>query len=327
MSGIGFRTVCSATTGWKPIPPFPRTLMSQRRGDAFAGVSTAIITPFADGEIDYGRLAEQIEFQIDAGVTAIVPAGTTGESPTLTHDEHDRLIAEVIARVAGRCKVMAGTGSNSTAEALRLTRRAEKEGADATLQVAPYYNRPTQQGLYEHFRAVAESTDLPVCVYNIPGRTGRNIEVDTIVRLAELPGITMVKEATGSLDQCSAVLNATDLTVLSGDDSLTLPMMAVGASGVVSVVGNVVASAMIDMVAAATDGDYQTAARLHHRLYPMCSGMLSLSTNPIPVKSAMALLGRDSGELRLPMTPLSDAQRDTLQTILQRFGIESAVGV
>ena len=301
--------------------------MPQRRGEAFAGVSTAIITPFIDGDVDYARLAEQIDFQIDAGVTAIVPAGTTGESPTLTHDEHDRLIAEVIMRVAGRCKVIAGTGSNSTAEALRLTKRAEREGADATLQVAPYYNRPTQQGLFEHFKAVAESTELPVCVYNIPGRTGRNIDVDTVVRLADVPGITMVKEATGSLDSCSAILNATDLTVLSGDDSLTLPMMSVGASGVVSVVGNLVPSAMIDMVTAAAQGDFATATRLHHRLYPMCSGLLSLSTNPIPVKAAMALLGRDSGELRLPMTPLLDDQRESLQTILQRFGIESAVGV
>ncbi|TWU11015.1 4-hydroxy-tetrahydrodipicolinate synthase [Allorhodopirellula heiligendammensis] len=299
--------------------------MRQRKGSQFAGLAVAIITPFRDNQLDVSRLREQIEFQIDAGTNCIVPAGTTGESPTLSHEEHERVIAETIACVAGRVKVMAGAGSNNTAEALRLSRRAAAEGADAVLQVAPYYNKPTQEGMYQHFRAIAEEVDIPVCVYNIPGRTSKNIEVETIQRLAELPGITMVKEATGSLDQCSAILGTTDLTVLSGDDSLTLPMMSVGAEGVISVAGNVVPSVMLEMVQAATAGDYTTAAELHHRLYAFCNTMLGLSTNPIPVKAAMQMLGRDTGELRLPMVALDDAERSILQETLLKFGIGSAV--
>jgi 4-hydroxy-tetrahydrodipicolinate synthase len=299
--------------------------MNQRKGSQFAGLAVAIVTPFRDDQLDVPRLREQIEYQLEAGTQTIVPAGTTGESPTLSHDEHERVIAETIACVAGRAKVMAGTGSNSTAEALRLTRRAAAEGADATLQVAPYYNKPTQEGMYQHFKAIAEAVDIPVCVYNIPGRTGKNIEVETIQRLAELPGITMVKEATGSLDQCSAVLGTTDLTVLSGDDSLTLPMMSVGAEGVISVAANVVPSVMLELVQAAQAGDYQAAAAVHHRLYGLCSKLLGLSTNPIPVKSAMQMLGRDTGELRLPMVPLNDEERAILQETLMAFGLESAL--
>ncbi len=299
--------------------------MSQRKGSSFAGLSVAIITPFRDGQVDYARLAEQIEFQIAGGVTCVVPCGTTGESPTLSHDEHERVIAEVIQLVAGRIKVMAGTGSNSTAEALRLTKCAEREGADATLQVAPYYNKPTQTGMYEHFKAVAEAVSIPVCVYNIPGRTAKNIEADTIVRLADLPGITMVKEATGSLDQCSAVLAATDLTVLSGDDSLTLPMMSVGAEGVISVVGNVVPEDVVAMVRAAAEGDYVTARELHHKLFPLCRDMLSLATNPIPIKAVMRILGRDTGELRLPMTPLEGDQERSLRQTLAAYGLTESL--
>jgi 4-hydroxy-tetrahydrodipicolinate synthase len=299
--------------------------MSQRKGSSFAGLSVAIITPLRDGEVDYARLAEQIEFQIAGGTTCIVPVGTTGESPTLSHEEHERVISEVIQLVAGRAKVMAGTGSNSTSEALRLTRRAEREGADATLQVAPYYNKPTQRGLYEHFKAVAEAISIPVCVYNIPGRTGRNIEIETIVKLADVPGITMVKEATGSLDQCSSVLAATDLTVLSGDDSLTLPMMAVGAEGVISVVGNVVPEDVVAMVRAALEEDYVTARKLHHKLFPLCRDMLSLATNPIPIKAVMRMLGRDTGELRLPMTELEPELEVKLAKTLADYGLTPAL--
>ncbi len=292
-----------------------------RKGSDFAGVGVAITTPFRDGAVDVRRLHEQVDFQIEAGVQFLVPVGTTGESPTLTHDEHDRVISEVIQRAAGRCKVMAGTGSNSTAEALRLTIRAAKEGADATLQVAPYYNKPMQEGFYEHFKMIAENVDIPVCVYNIPGRSAKNIEPETIIRLAELENITMVKEATGSMDQCSQILNQTNLTVLSGDDSMTLPMMSVGAEGVISVVGNIVPKDLLQLVAAANDGDLTEAQRLHHKLFYLCREMLSMATNPIPVKRAMQLLGRDTGELRLPMTQLNDTATAKLEALLEEYGL------
>lgn len=295
--------------------------MTQRKGSEYAGLSVAIITPLRDNVLDVARLREQVEFQIAAGTTCLVPVGTTGESPTLSHEEHERVISQVVQIAAGRVKVMAGTGSNSTAEALHLTRWAAKEGADASLQVAPYYNKPTQEGFYQHFKAIAEDVGLPICVYNIPGRTGKNIEPETIARLAEIPNITMVKEATGSLDQCSQILNTTNLTVLSGDDSLTLPMMAVGAEGVISVAGNIVPKDIIEMVQAAAAGDYVRARAMHHRLFPLCRDMLGLSTNPIPVKSAMAMLGRDVGELRLPMTQLDERQSQQLRATLVAYGL------
>ena len=295
--------------------------MTQRKGSEYAGLSVAIVTPLKDNALDVGRLREQVEFQIEAGTTSIVPVGTTGECPTLSHEEHERVISEVVQIVAGRIKVMAGTGSNSTSEAIRLTRWAAKEGADASLQVAPYYNKPTQEGFYQHFKAVAEDVGLPICVYNIPGRTGKNIEPETIARLAEIENITMVKEATGSLDQCSQILNTTNLTVLSGDDSLTLPMMSIGAEGVISVAGNIVPHDVIAMVAAAAAGDFATAQQWHHKLFPLCRDMLGLSTNPIPLKMAMALLGRDTGELRLPMTPLDAEQTKALRKTLVNYGL------
>jgi 4-hydroxy-tetrahydrodipicolinate synthase len=297
--------------------------MEKRKGSSFAGVGVAIVTPFKDGALDVAKLKEQIEFQIAAGVTFLVPVGTTGESPTLTHEEHERVISEVVQLAAGRCKVMAGTGSNCTAEALRLTRWAAKAGADASLQVAPYYNKPTQRGFYEHFKAIAEDVGIPHCVYNIPGRSAKNIEPETIARLAELTNITMVKEATGSLDQCSQILNTTNLTVLSGDDSLTLPMMSIGAEGVISVAGNIVPQDLLAMVRAALAGNFAEASRLHHKLFPLCRDMLSLATNPIPVKGAMKLLGRDTGELRLPMTELEPKEFDALRRTLQKYGILS----
>ncbi len=292
-----------------------------RKGSDFAGVSVAIVTPFRDGQIDFARLREQIDFLVDAGVTCLCPVGTTGESPTLSHEEHERVIAETVQIAAGRVKVMAGTGSNSTAEALRLTRFAARAGADAALMVAPYYNKPTQEGFYQHYRAVAEEVELPICVYNIPGRTGKNIEPSTIARLAELSNITMVKEATGSLDQASEILSTTDLTLLSGDDSLTLPLLSVGGEGVISVVANIVPGAMKELVDAFAAGDAAAACRLHHRLFPLCRDMLSLATNPIPIKAAMRLLGRDSGELRLPMTPLDEQQEASLRKTLTEFGL------
>jgi 4-hydroxy-tetrahydrodipicolinate synthase len=292
-----------------------------RKGSAFAGLSVAIATPFKNGEVDFPKLREQIDFQIAGGTQCLVPVGTTGESPTLTHDEHERVIAEVIQAARGRVKVMAGTGSNSTAEALRLTKRAAKEGADASLQVAPYYNKPTQEGFYQHFKAVAEAVDIPICIYNIPGRSAKNIEPETIARLAEIKNITMVKEATGSLDQASQILGTTDLTVLSGDDSLTLPIMSVGGEGVISVVGNIVPGDVVAMLKAWSAGKIEEAVKLHHKLFPLCRDMLGLSTNPIPIKAAMKLLGRDTGEMRLPMTPLDAASEAKLRKTLAAYGL------
>lgn len=291
------------------------------KGEAFAGLSVAMTTPFRDGEVDYEALRAQVAFQIEAGTTCLCPVGTTGECPTLTHDEHERVIAAVVEYAAGRIKVMAGTGSNNTAEALRLTKFAEKSGADAALVVAPYYNKPTQQGMYEHYKSLAEAVGIPICVYNIPARTGKNIEPETIARLGELPGITMVKEATGSMDQASQIMALSNLTVLSGDDSLTLPLLAIGARGVISVVGNIVPGDVIALVRAFERGDFAGALQRHRKLFPLCRDMLGLATNPIPIKAAMRLLGRDTGQLRMPMTPLDAEGEARLRTTLGRYGL------
>ena len=291
------------------------------RSEDFAGLSVALITPFRDGRVDLDALQRQVEFQIEAGTTCVCPAGTTGESPTLTYPEHERVISATVEAAAGRIKVMAGTGSNSTDEALELTRWAAKAGVDAALIVTPYYNKPTQEGIYQHFKVLAQAVDIPLCIYNIPGRTGRNIEPETIVRMAQLPNVTMVKESTGSLDQASQIINATDLTVLSGDDSLTLPLMSIGARGVVSVVGNIVPGDVIAMIRAFESGDLGEARRWHHKLFPLCRDMLGLSTNPIPIKAAMQMLGRDTGELRMPLVPLTSAEEAKLRTTLLRYGV------
>lgn len=291
-----------------------------RKGSDFAGLSVAIVTPFKNGKLDVERLKEQVEFQVEAGTNCIVPCGTTGESPTLSHPEHERVISESIQIAAGRIKVMAGTGSNSTDEAISLTQWAAKEGADATLQVAPYYNKPTQEGFYQHYKAISEAVEIPICVYNIPGRTGKNIEPETIARIGEFGNVTMVKEATGSLDQASQILALTNLTVLSGDDSLTLPLLSIGGEGIVSVVGNIFPRDMISLVNAFQSGDTAEAQRLHHKLFPLCRDMLGMSTNPIPLKAAMAEMGRDSGELRLPMTPLTEAELESLRKTLTTYG-------
>ena len=292
-----------------------------RKGSAFAGLSVAIVTPFKGGQLDVKLLREQVDFQIAAGTHCLCPVGTTGESPTLSHEEHERVISEVVQAARGRIKVMAGTGSNSTAEALRLTKWAAKEGADAALMVAPYYNKPTQEGFYLHYKAVAEQVGIPICVYNIPGRTGKNIEAETIARMAELPNIALVKEATGSLDQASQILCTTDLTLLSGDDSLTLPLMSVGGEGIISVVGNIVPKDMLAMVNAYMKGDTSKALEWHYKLFPLCRDMLGLATNPIPIKAAMKLLSRDTGELRLPMTPLDAGGEAKLRKTLTNYGL------
>ncbi len=291
------------------------------RSEDFAGLTVAMITPFRDGQVDIESLQRNVEFQIGAGTTCLCPVGTTGECPTLSHPEHERVIAAVVEATAGRAKVMAGTGSNSTEEALRLTRWAAKRGADAALVVAPYYNKPTQEGFFQHFKALAEAVDIPICVYNIPGRTGKNIEADTIVRMAELPNVTMVKEASGSMDAASQILAKTDLTLLSGDDSLTLPLMSLGGQGVVSVVGNIVPKDMIAMIRAFQAGNLQEARRLHFKLFPLCRDMLGLSTNPIPIKAAMEMLGLDSSDLRMPLTRLNPGEQEKLRKTLLDYGL------
>lgn len=293
-----------------------------RKGDQFAGLTVALITPFhSGGEIDEPALRKLVDYHVDAGTDCISPVGTTGESPTLTHDEHERVISIVCEQAAGRIKVMAGTGSNSTAEATRLTKFAKKAGADSALLVAPYYNKPTQEGFYQHYTAIADAADLPIVVYNIPGRTAKNIEAETIVRIGEHPQIVAVKESTGSMDQASEILASSDLTILSGDDSLTLPLMAIGGSGVVSVVGNIVPKDVKAMLAAFNAGDLAEAQRWHMKLFPLCRNLLGLATNPIPIKAAMQVLGRDRGEVRLPMTPLSDNEMAQLKQTLKTYGL------
>ena len=287
----------------------------------FRGSIPALITPMKNGSIDEAAFRKLIEWQIREGSHGVVPVGTTGESPTLTPEEHKRVVEIAVETAAGRVPVIAGTGSNSTAEALRLTKFAEKVGADAALQVAPYYNKPMQEGFYEHFRVLAEETGLPQCIYNIPGRTGKNIEPETIIRLAELPNVAMVKEATGSLDQASQIIGATNLTVLSGDDSLTLPLMAIGGRGVISVVGNIVPKDMLALVGAMLKGNLAEAQKWHRKLFPLCRDMLGLATNPIPIKAAMKMLGRDPGDLRLPMTTLDAAGMTKLKKSLSEYGL------
>jgi 4-hydroxy-tetrahydrodipicolinate synthase len=291
------------------------------KGQMLAGCTVALVTPFKDGAVDYAALNASVDWQIAQGTPVLSPVGTTGESPTLTHEEHDRVIATVVERAAGRAKVMAGTGSNSTAEAVRLTRFAAKTGADAALVVSPYYNRPTQEGLYAHFAKIAESVDLPLVLYNVPGRTGRNVEPETVERLARIGPIVAVKEASGSLDQVSELLARTDLTVLSGDDSLTLAMLAVGAEGVVSVVANLVPKDVIGLVDAFRRGDLPEARRLHFKLFPLCRDLLAVAPNPIPLKTALALLERGNGEMRLPLCPPDAKAVDTLRRSLVRYGL------
>ena len=291
------------------------------RSEDFAGLTVAMVTPFREGQVDTETLQRNVEFQIEAGTRCLCPVGTTGECPTLSHAEHERVIAAVVEAAAGRIKVMAGSGSNSTEEALRLTRWAAKRGADAALVVAPYYNKPTQEGFFQHFKMLAEAVDIPICVYNIPGRTGKNIEADTIVRMAEVPNITMVKEASGAMDQTSQILAKTDLTVLSGDDSLTLPLLALGARGIVSVVGNIIPKDVIAMIQAFESGNLDDARCWHYKLFPLCRDMLGLSTNPIPIKAAMEMLGRDTGDLRMPLTRLTAAEQTKLRTTLADYGL------
>jgi 4-hydroxy-tetrahydrodipicolinate synthase len=292
-----------------------------RKGEQFAGLTVAIVTPFKDGGVDEAALKKMVDWHVAEGTNGLCPVGTTGESPTLTHEEHERVIAIVCQHAAGRIKVMAGTGSNSTSEAIQLTKFAKSVGADGAMMVAPYYNKPTGEGFYQHYLAVAEAVDIPIILYNIPGRTAKNMEPDVVARIAEIPNVVAIKEATGSMDQASRTLAETNLTVLSGDDSLTLPLLALGGSGIVSVVGNIVPKDMLVLLKAFREGRLADAQAAHYKLFTLCRDILGLATNPIPVKAAMKMLGRDTGELRLPMTPLGEAEERKLRQTLVSYGL------
>jgi 4-hydroxy-tetrahydrodipicolinate synthase len=289
----------------------------------FTGAMVALVTPFQDGKVDFETLDELVDFQLDNGIDAIVPVGTTGECPTLSHEEHKQVIERVVKRVGGATPVIAGAGSNSTAEAIELTAYAKKVGADATLQVCPYYNKPTQDGFYQHFKAIADEVDLPIVLYNIPGRCGAGLTPETIARLAELDNIVAIKEATGSLDQASEIAMRCDITIISGDDSLTLPLASVGAKGVISVVANIVPADVKAMTDLILEGDLVSARQWHRKLFVLSKNMLTLATNPIPIKAAMAMLDMCSEELRLPMTPLEDSKKASLRKTLQEYGLQS----
>ena len=289
----------------------------------FQGSIVALITPFRNGKVDEAKLRELVNFHVAQGTDAIVPCGTTGESPTLSHDEHKRVVEIVIEEARGRLPIIAGTGSNSTTEAIDLTTHAKRAGATAALVVNPYYNRPTQEGLYRHFRAVAEAVDIPIILYNIAGRTAVNVETDTLARLVrDCPSIVGVKEASGSLDQMTQVILACgpDFSVLSGDDNITLPLMSVGGRGVISVIANFVPRETSEMTHAALAGDWKLARELHLKLFPLSRAMF-IETNPIPVKETMALMGMIEPEYRLPMCRMSDANRQRLVSVLEPFGL------
>jgi 4-hydroxy-tetrahydrodipicolinate synthase len=288
----------------------------------FRGAIVAIVTPFKNGKVDEAALRKLVEFQIKNGTDGIVPCGTTGESSTLSHEEHDRVIEVVIDAAKKRVPVIAGTGSNSTAEAIRLTRHAYKAGADGALMVCPYYNRPTQEGLYQHYKAIAEAVPIPIIVYNIPGRTGVNINPDTLARLAKIKNIVGVKEASGSIKQMSDVIHlcGPKFDVLSGDDLFTLPLMALGGHGVISVISNVAPADMAAMVDAFVAGDLKKARALHYKMAPLIDSLF-VETNPTPVKAALAMMKKISYEVRLPLCKLSDANYEKLKKIAVSYGL------
>ncbi len=290
----------------------------------FQGSMVALVTPFKNGRVDEPAFRELVEFHINNGTDVLVPCGTTGESPTLSHDEHRRVIELTVEAANRRIAVVAGTGSNSTAEAIDLTRFAQQAGADGALLVLPYYNKPTQAGLIAHCRAVADAAELPLILYNIPGRTGINMLPETLAALADHPYIVGMKEATGNLEQMTQdiVLCGDKLSFLSGDDTLTLPLLAVGGRGVISVVANIVPRDVADLTHAFLGGDWKRAREIHLKLFPLCQAMFC-ETNPIPVKTAMAILGMIGGELRLPLCPMSGPNLDRLKTAMRAYGLLS----
>jgi 4-hydroxy-tetrahydrodipicolinate synthase len=287
----------------------------------FRGVFTALVTPFREGAVDEAALEKHVEEQIAAGVDGVVPCGSTGEAATLSHDEHKRVVERVVRTVAKRVLVIAGAGSNSTAEAIELTAAAKAAGADGALLISPYYNKPTQDGVVAHYAAIARATELPLVAYNIPGRTGSNLLPATIGRLAEIPHVVGVKESCGDLHQISQAIARvpSDFAVLAGDDWATLPMLAVGGAGVISTCANLVPGAMIELVRAFERGDTARARELHHRLLPLCDALFS-ETNPIPIKAALAMRGKIEEELRLPLLPMTAPNKKRLELAMKEFG-------
>jgi 4-hydroxy-tetrahydrodipicolinate synthase len=286
----------------------------------FEGVFTALVTPFStDGTVDETALRKLIDFQIKEGISGLLPMGTTGESPTLSHEEHIRVIEIVIDQAEGRVPIIAGTGSNSTQEAIELTFQAMECGADASLQVAPYYNKPTQEGLYRHFTMIADKVDIPIIIYNIPGRTGKNIENSTMLRLAEHPNIVGVKEASGDINQMMDLImeKPESFTVLSGDDNIAFPLTVLGGKGVISVASNYFPSKMVEMIQASLSGEFGKGLEIHYHLLPFFKGLF-IETNPIPIKYAMAKKGMLSEYYRLPLCQMSDANKKKLDTILKK---------
>lgn len=286
----------------------------------FKGSYVAIITPFKNGKVDEKKFTELIEFQIKNGTNGIVPAGCTGEAATLNHEEQKKLMQFTCEVVNKRVPVIAGAGSNNTAEAISLTKHAEKVGCDGALSITPYYNKPTPEGQYRHYEAIAKSVDIPIMLYNVPSRTGVCMKPETIARLGKIDNITTVKEASGSLDQVSQILAISDITVLSGDDSLTLPMMAIGAMGVVSVAANVIPKDISEMVASFLKGDIKGAEKLHYKTLPICKALF-IETNPIPVKTALQMMGMLNGDFRLPLCEMEKENEPKLKKVLKEYGL------
>ena len=294
----------------------------------YSGSFVAMITPFKDGKVDEQGVADLVEFQLRNGTNGLVPCGTTGEAVTLSDEEHLRVVEITIETAGGRVPIVAGTGTNSTEKTIKTTKAVAKIGADAALVVTPYYNKPTPEGLFQHYKAINDAVDLPIVAYNVPTRTSVNMSAETTLRISGLPNVIAVKEASGSMDQVSEILQdaAPDFAVMSGDDSVTLPLLALGGTGVVSVVANIAPAAMSDLVAAFHAGDVARARELHHQIFGLCRAMF-IETNPIPVKTAAGMLGLCSDELRLPLVALSDGNRAKLKAALDSCPLIQPIAV
>jgi 4-hydroxy-tetrahydrodipicolinate synthase len=288
----------------------------------FSGAMTAMVTPFHEGKVDEHRLREQVEFQIRGGIDGLVPVGTTGESPTLNMEEHIKVIEQTVKFAGGRVPVIGGTGANATSEALELHGAAKKIGAAASLSVNPYYNKPSQEGLYRHFMTLADRVDLPIVLYNIPGRTGITMSPATVARLNRHSNIVAIKEATGSLDMASEIMSVCDITVISGDDSLTLPLMSIGAKGVISVASNLIPTKIKAITQFALTGNFNLAKEVHHEVFPLIK-TLFLDGNPVGIKYAMQLAGLDSGQMRLPLWEANDATKKAIEEQVNKLGIKA----